>query len=151
VTASDPRAGRPPLLPAIVGITLAALLFLTLGLWTAARRNSTGPRPIVTILAPATDTVTHGGALSLYFQSTVQLRLQPAGWGSGRYHLHALVNGQERMPAAADITSTRDGSYLWRLTDLPDSAAIQLVWALPNHVRLPDGASRIILIRHARP
>jgi hypothetical protein len=100
----------------------------------------------VSLLSPGSDTTTNG-SIRLHFQTTRPLVLQPTGWGAGRFHLHALVNGMERMPAAADIVALPDGGYQWLLSDLPDSARVQLVWALPSHQRLTEGASALRLIR----
>jgi hypothetical protein len=140
---------RPSALPAALGLALAALLILGLGLWTATRRKTDPGSPSVTVIQPARDTVV-SHQLTLRFSSSLPLSLQPTGWGAGRYHLHALVNGQERMAAAADIRTLSDSTYEWQLADLPDSARIQLVWALPNHRRLTQGASRLIRV-HVRP
>ncbi len=141
---------RPSVLPAVIGLFLAGLLILALGFWTATRKNQDPPIPTVTLVRPSADT-TVDGALTLEFRTGRKLSLQPAGWGSGRYHLHALVNGSERMPAPADIRSMGGDRYSWVLSALPDSAQIQLVWALPNHQRRSEGASRAIQVSRRLP
>ena len=143
---SPPSGNRPSLLPAIIGISLAGALILVLGFWVSGRPPADDGQPEVRLLSPGSDTTTDGAVL-LQFQTTRSLALQPTGWGAGRYHLHAMVNGVERMPAAADIQALHDGGYQWLLSDLPDSAQVQLVWALPSHQRLTDGASALRLIR----
>ena len=140
-------SGRPSALPAAIGVALAALAILGLGLWTASRPDTA--HPTVTLISPAQDTSV-SGELALRFRSSRPLVLQPTGWGTGRYHLHVLVNGQERMPGPNDIRALDSDLYQWRLTDLPDSARVQLVWALPNHQRLAEGASHTVRV-NSRP
>ena len=142
----SPTGNRPSLLPAIIGISLAGALILVLGFWVSRRQPADDRQPEVHLLSPGSDTTTNG-SVRLQFQTTRPLALQPTGWGAGRFHLHALVNGVERMPAAADIQSLPGGDYQWLLSDLPDSAQVQLVWALPSHQRLTEGASAIRLIQ----
>jgi hypothetical protein len=137
---------RPSLVPAVIGFAIAGVLILTLGFWTASRRISTRETPLITVLQPAQDTVISGD-LTLRFASTIELAIQPAGWGSGRFHIHALVNGAERMPAPVDIQVVGDREYVWTLSALPASAEVQLVWALPDHRRTASGASGAILVR----
>ena len=135
-TAGPPAGNRPSLLP----------LILVLGFWVSRRPPADDRQPEVRLLSPGADT-TSDGSVRLQFQTTRPLELQPTGWGTGRFHLHALVNGVERMPAASDIQALPGGDYQWLLSDLPDSAQVQLVWALPSHQRLPQGASAPRVIR----
>jgi hypothetical protein len=147
VNNSSPVPGnRPSLLPAIIGISIAGALVLVLGFWIAGRPPAGDRRPDVRILAPSSDT-TSDGRLLLEFETSQPLELQPTGWGTGRFHLHALVNGVERMPAANDIQARPRGNYSWLLSDLPDSAVVQLVWALPSHQRLTEGSSETRVVR----
>ena len=145
-TAGPPSVSRPSPLPAIIGISLAGALILVLGFWVSRRQPADDRQPEVHLISPGSDTTTDG-SLRLQFQTTRPLELQPTGWGAGRFHLHALVNGVERMPAARDILALPGGDYQWLLPDLPDSAQVQLVWALPTHQRLTEGASATRLIR----
>ena len=145
-TAGPPSANRPSPLPAVIGIGLAGALILVLGFWVSRRQPADDRQPEVSLLSPGSDTTTDG-SVRLQFQTTRPLVLQPTGWGAGRFHLHALVNGVERMPAASDIQPLPGGDYQWLLSDLPDSAQVQLVWALPSHQRLTEGASALRLIR----
>jgi hypothetical protein len=150
VNGSDPLANqRPSLLPAVIGIGLAGVLILVLGFWVAQRPTAAGQQPEVRIISPAGDTTTDG-TVTVRFSTSRPLELLPTGWGAGRYHLHALVNGIERMPAAHDIRPSPAGDYLWTLSDLPDSTELQLVWALPSHQQTGAGASAIHLIRRDR-
>ena len=136
---------RPSLTPAVIGIALAGALILVLGFWTARRPVRVG-HPQVDLLQPGRDT-TVSGPLTLVFRSSQRLAMLPTGWGTGRHHVHVLANGVELMPAAADIRPLGNDRYAWVLAGLPDSAQLQLVWALPNHTRQAAGASRSVLVR----
>jgi hypothetical protein len=118
---------------------------LVLGFWTA-KRPDRADHPQVDLLHPAGDT-TVTGPLTLVFWTSQPLSMQPTGWGTGRHHVHVLANGVELMPAADDIRPLGNDRYAWVLANLPDSAQLQLVWALPNHTRLVEGSSRSVLVR----
>lgn len=137
---------RPSIVPAVIGFGLGGLLILVVGLWTASRRAVPAVVPRITLLQPSRDT-TISGDLILRFTSTLTLSQQTAGWGAGRHHLHALVNGTEVMPAPADVARTGPNEYAWTIRAIPDSARVQLIWALPNHRRLTAGASQTVQIR----
>jgi hypothetical protein len=140
---------RPSLLPVIIGISLAGALILVLGFWVSRRQPTSADQPRATLDSPARDT-TITGPLQLEFRTEPPIRIQPTGWGTGRHHLHVLVNGVERMPAATDIEALGDTAYSWTLTGLPDSADVQLVWALPNHQRLTAGSSQPVRVHTRR-
>ncbi|MEX2281705.1 MAG: hypothetical protein WEE89_04360 [Gemmatimonadota bacterium] len=146
----SPADQRPSLLPVIIGIGLAGALILGLGFWVARRPAAAGQQPEVRIISPAGDTTTDG-SVTLRFATSRPLELVPTGWGAGRYHLHAMVNGVERMPAASAIRPLSAGDYQWTLSELPDSAEVQLVWALPTHQQTGAGSSARHLIRRDRP
>jgi hypothetical protein len=139
---SDPR---PSLVPVIIGFALAGFFILALGFWVAFRPKPEDSVPVVTLIEPANDTVI-AGMLTLQFSTTADLRLQPTGWGAGRYHLHAMVGNRELMPAAADIRDLGNNTFTWTLPALLDTATVQLVWSLPNHRRLTDGATNPVHI-----
>ncbi len=141
---------RPSLLPAAIGISVAGAVILVLGFWVSDRSPARNAYPSITILSPVSDT-TISGALALDFETGTPIEPLPAGWGAGRYHLHALINGLERMPAPADIQALPNGRYRWTLSGLPDSAVVQLVWALPSHQRLAADASVVRVVRTVRP
>ena len=150
ITGATPPANRPSVVPAIIGIGLAALLMLALGLWVSQRAPAENRQPEVRIISPTGDTST-AGSVALVFETTRPLELLPTGWGVGRYHLHAMVNDVERMPAARDVQPLSESQYRWVLFNLPDSARVQLVWATPSHQRLTEGASAQPLIRRHQP
>jgi hypothetical protein len=134
----------------VIGFGLAGFLILGLGVWTAKRPPSARRTPQIQLLQPTRDTVI-SGALTLRFATDAALALQPAGWGTGRFHIHALVNGVEQMPAPTDIRAAGNREYIWTFSDLPDSAEVVLVWALPDHRRTSEGASHAIQVRAQRP
>lgn len=137
------ESGRTPLLPTLIGFGLAGALILLLGFWTAIRRAS--PEPTLILISPRQDT-TVPGTLKVLFESNLTLRLQSTGWGSGRYHVHALLDSTELMPAAADIRSLGSNRYEWVLPAPRRPQRLQLIWALPNHARLGTGNSASIRI-----
>jgi hypothetical protein len=137
---SNPSESRRSPAPAVIGITVAALILLFLGLWRSRQKADQGPQLEITNLT--TDSLHEGSAL-LEFTSSVPMQILPTGgWGLGRFHAHAVVNGVERMPGPADIRHLAGERYDWVLHGLPDSANIVLVWALPNHTHLPEGRSQ---------
>ena len=136
---------RPSLLPIVIGFTLAGVFILALGFW-AAHRSPGDSHPTIRLLSPSRDTVARG-TVTLRFHTSVPLHLQPTGWGAGRFHIHAMVNATELMPGAASIRGLGDRVYEWSIP-APDSAAtLQLFWSLPNHARVPAGASQPIRIQ----
>lgn len=132
-----------PLMPAVVGFVLAGALVLLLGFWVASRPPRVHPQ--LALLAPRQDTVLHG-PIRVQFQTSLPLRLQATGWGSGSYHVHALLDSTELMPAAADLRAIGPNQYEWVLPALEKPQRLQLVWALPNHARLPMGSSSTVRI-----
>ena len=141
----EPIADTPPsLLPVIVGFLLAGVALLVLGFW-VANREPVDTTPTLRLLSPARDTAT-AGPITLHFSTDRELTLQPTGWGSGRYHVHVLVGAVELMPGPSDIRPTGERTYAWSIPAVEDTATVQLVWSLPNHSRLPRGASNAIRI-----
>ena len=133
--------GRPSLLPVVIGFSFAGILLLAVSYWATQRQKNPSAEtpPALTLLSPARDTVITD-TFTIQFRTGSPLRLGPAGWAAGRYHLHALLDGVELMPGAADIRQLPEGSYSWTFT-MARPGAFQLVWALPNHTRLRQGAT----------
>jgi hypothetical protein len=82
----------------------------------------------------AIDHPLHGDSVTnpvrIVFRSAAALEAGPGGWGAGDLHIHALVNGREVMPAAADITAAGAGRWEWRLPPLqPGEQRVALQWA----------------------
>jgi hypothetical protein len=128
----------------VLGFVVAGVLLLVIGFWTAQRQQNppADAVPVVTLLSPASDT-TVGGALTVHFKTSAPLRLGPAGWAAGRYHLHALLDGVELMPGATDIRQVEGGGYTWAVTPVRPGV-FQLLWARPDHTRVSQSASRQI-------
>ena len=135
---------RPSLLPVVLGFVFAGILLLAVSFWATSRQNNpvVETPPSLTLLSPAGDTAAKD-SLTVRFKTGVPLRLGPAGWAAGRFHLHALLDSVELMPAAADIHHTPEGSYSWTITPLRPGS-FQLIWALPNHTRLTENATQPI-------
>lgn len=138
---------RTSLTPVIIGFALAASLLFLLG-WLANRSRNAAPpiTPRVVLVSPARDT-TAGDSLTLTFTTSIPIELQQTGWGAGRYHLHTMVNTVELMPGPADIVPVGEDRYTWTVPLRDSVSTIYMLWALPNHSRLPDGASDTIAVR----
>jgi|GEM_PF-1721376 len=138
---------RRTLMPVIIGFAFAALLLFALG-WLSrrARNAATAVSPSVVLIAPARDT-TAGDSLSLTFSTSIPIELQQTGWGAGRYHLHTMVNTVELMPAAVDIKPIGENRYTWTVPLRDSVSTVYMLWALPNHSRVPEGASDTIVVR----
>jgi len=133
--------------PAIVGILLAGAVILVVGLWLG--RNGIGGDPgravpPLTLVSPAPGDVIAPDA-RIVFESP-RLVKAPEGWRSGRLHLHAVLDGVELMPGAADIEPLRQhGRFAWRLPPLGAGAhEILLRWSGPDHRPLEEGATPVV-------
>ena len=135
---------RPSLAPVIIGISLAAFTLLGLGLW-VSQRDPRPTHPSITLISPAADTVS-ADSITLVFETSVPLTLQPTGWGAGRYHLHAVAGNVELMPGAAQIKPISGNRYNWTIPPVASATPIQLMWSLPNHRRLSQGASHQVTV-----
>ena len=133
---------RPSLLPVVLGFVFAGILLLALGFWAAQRQKNPPIQapPALTLLSPTGDTAVTD-TLTIHFETGAPLRLGPAGWATGRYHLHALLDSVELMPAASDIRQLPQGSYTWTITPVRPGS-LQLIWALPSHTRLTENATQ---------
>ena len=137
----------PSPMPVIVGIIMCGAVILTLG-WCTKGIRPPDLTPSVTMLEPSADTTT-GAELHLVFKPKPGLELLPTGWGTGSYHLHAVLAGVELMPAAADITPRDDSTFVWRVPVPPGTNWLQLVWAGTNHGRIDIGASDSVRVTRA--
>lgn len=136
--------GPPPrtILPVIIGIALTAALLVVLGYLARLRRNAEPATPVLTILHPGPEPV--DSPLIVRFASTEPLELAPTGWVSGRWHLHARVNGAEYMPAATDLVS-EDSIYTWTITAARRGAvAIQLGFANEQHREILSSRTAVV-------
>ncbi len=135
----------PSRTPAIVGFLLAGALLLAIGFFVSSRTQKSSPPPELRILQPRTgDTVAHPVALS--FATPAALRLTRAGWTADELHIHLLLDGNEVMPAAADISAS-DTSFSWRLPPLqPGSHQVYLTWAARHHGNIESPADTAVFV-----
>jgi hypothetical protein len=136
---------RASVVPQIVGILIAGLVVLAIGLWLG--RRPVGPAEgllqIELVRPSAGDTVV--GNARIEFRTKARLTKAPEGWRAGRLHLHALVDGVELMPGAADITRIGDGAFVWQLPQLrAGEHEIALRWSAPDHRPVDEGATDIV-------
>jgi hypothetical protein len=144
-----PATDRPPAsrTPAIIGFLIAGAAILGLGFLAGLRRDAGPPDngiPELRILAPAHgDSVTN--PVTVRFATPADLRLGRGGWAAGDLHLHAMADGVEIMPAAADVTA-RDGDFEWRLPALPAGyRRIYLTWAGRDHRNIAGPADTVTI------
>ncbi|HEX2092689.1 MAG TPA: hypothetical protein VHG28_09820 [Longimicrobiaceae bacterium] len=129
----------------VFGVVGGAAVFLAL-LFALLGRADTGaegpPPPPVTVLRPAAREI-FSGPVTLEFRTPEELRPGAGGWlAGGRYHLHALVDGTERMPGPGDVQPLGGNRYRWVLPALPPGEhRVRLRWAGPDHVPLQAGGS----------
>jgi hypothetical protein len=133
---------RPNFLPVIIGIALTCVLLGALG-YLANRRSKVQnePPPSLGITSPAPGMATDS-PLVIRFTSSHPLDLRASGWGHDNFHVHAVVNGTEVMPAAADIVRADSQHYEWTIAGIPrGSATYYLAWADQAHRPLRQGAT----------
>lgn len=127
----------PSRTPAIVGFLIAGAVILGASFFVSTLdRDGYDAVPPIAILEPASgDTV--AGPVILTFRTPGALAYDDAmGWMAGELHLHAMVSGQEIMPAAADI-APGDSVFTWRLPTIPaGDHRIHLTWAGRHHGNL---------------
>ena len=132
--------------PAIIGFLIAGAALLLIS-FLANQDGTAGDvaLPALHILQPSTsDTVVN--PLELRFVTPAALSLTAQGWTVNGVHLHLLVDGDELMPAAADITAT-DSAYIWRLPVLaPGAHRLYLTWAGRHHGNLAGPADTVTFI-----
>ncbi|MEX0907170.1 MAG: hypothetical protein WD054_02480 [Gemmatimonadota bacterium] len=124
--------------PAVIGFLLAGAAILALGFCPGLRQAAPGGGavPRLQITAPL-DGDSVPSPISLVFRTAAALRLGATGWAADDLHLHAIVDGVEYMPAAADI-AVAESSFVWLLPHLqPGARRIHLTWAARHHGNLP--------------
>jgi hypothetical protein len=138
---------RPNFMPVIIGMALTCVLLAALG-YVANRRGKVRhePPPSLSVITPTTGMAVDSPVL-VRFTTGQQLDLRASGWGHDTYHLHAVVNGVEIMPAAADIVPADSAIYAWTLSGVSrGSTTIYLAWADHAHRPLRQGASDTIQV-----
>ena len=129
---------RRSIAPVILGLLFTGALLAAIGYAASQRRKAeAGAPPVITLLTPADGDVVKS-PIEVRFTSSRALAPGAGGWGDGRYHVHALINGLEYMPAAAEIKPEAAGTYSWRISvTVRGASTLSLVWADRAHRRLP--------------
>lgn len=132
----------------IIGFLAAGALILALGFTLGGRSAGGAPDALapLRILTPATGDSLHN-PVTITFVTRAPLRLDSAlGWVAGELHLHAMADGVEIMPAAADIAPAADAGFRWQLPDLPTGTRrIHLTWAGRHHGNLGGATDTLLL------
>ena len=137
---------RPNFLPVITGIGLTCLLLAALGYLANQRGKASraGP-PALGIVAPS-EGMAIDSPLVIRFTSANPLDLRDSGWGHDKFHLHAVVNGVEIMPAARDIVRADSSHYQWTIGGARGAATFHLGWADQAHRPLRQGATDTVTV-----
>jgi hypothetical protein len=133
---------RPSFLPVVIGITLTCVMLAALG-YAASRRNAVNRAgaPLLTVVSPV-DGAAADSPLVIRFTSARPIELRESGWGHANFHLHAMVEHVEHMPAAADIVAIDSLQYEWTIAATPSGPAhFVLGWADQAHRPVREGAS----------
>jgi hypothetical protein len=133
---------RPSILPVVIGIALTCVMLAALG-YAASRRNAVNRAgaPQLTIVAPA-EGAAADSPLVIRFTSARPIELRESGWGHANFHLHAVVEHVEHMPAADDIVAVDSLEYQWTIAAAARGAAhFVLGWADQAHRPVLGGAS----------
>lgn len=132
----------------IVGgaMLVAALAFLVAGgAGDDGEVAASGPSPLV-LISPGDGAVLEGPVELVFTASGADLEPNPTGWGAEGFHVHADIDGVERMPAMADIRRTGD-RYTWTLADPPTGeVTVRLVWSDARHRPVAEGASDAVTV-----
>jgi len=133
--------------PVIIGFLLAGAAILGASfLASVLRRSTPDSLPPLEIIAPV-DGDSTSNPVTLTFRTPAPLHLDDAmGWSADDLHIHAIVDGVEIMPAAADISAHGDSTFDWRLPPIePGSRRIYLTWAARNHGNLAADTDTITI------
>lgn len=133
---------RRNLMPIVIGIAFTCV-FLVLLAYLAQRRKSAGQDvPQLLVTNPLANAVVDS-PLVVRFTSSAPIELQPTGWGYQHMHLHAALDNEQYMPAAADITQVDSVTYDWLIAAprSPRPRHLHLGWADMAHRPLPYGGS----------
>jgi len=107
--------------------------------------------PGLSLIAPAPGSTVEN-PIEMRFRTDATIQRMPGGWGIDRLHLHAEVNGRELMPGPTDIERQQDGSYLWRLGNVPTGdLRLRLFWSNEAHQRVTESMSDPVEVRVGTP
>ncbi len=135
----------------VLGIVGGAMLVAALAVLVAGAPGDDGqaiagvPAPLV-LVSPVDGDAVSGPVELVFTASGADLAPNPTGWGAEGFHVHAELDGVERMPAMADIRRT-DDRYAWMLADPPaGEITVRLLWSDSRHRPVPDGASEAVTV-----
>ncbi len=134
------------LLGFIGGAMIAAAIGLLL--FSGIRSDGAGPQPPALRLVSPGDGDIVQAPLTLTFLSEVPLTPGPGGWGTGEYHVHAMIDNVEVMAGPSDVVRGTDGHYRWTIPAAgPGKKSIRLFWSDANHVPVVGEAQAAISVR----
>src|SRR5690606_29685375 len=104
-----------------------------------------GPAPLV-LLSPANGAAVTGPMELVFSVSGPVLEPEASGWSAAGFHVHAEIDGVERMPATADIRRSGD-RYTWTLAEpLTGEVTVRMVWSDARHRPVAEGASEAVTV-----
>ena len=129
-------------LPVFIGVFLTATLLAVLAYLASKRIAEISAVPTLSIISPKMNEAVDS-PLVVRFTASTPVALRPTGWGVANLHLHAWVNDQQIMPAAADIHDLGAMMYEWKMPAVGRDRAIRLHlgWADMAHKPVPEGNS----------
>jgi hypothetical protein len=135
-------AGPSGTLPAIIGLALAGIGILALGLWLGTRERVPAV-PALTLVTPAAGEAVDRPLVLVFDVSPTRLRIGPGGWGVGTLHIHAWIDEREFMPAAADIEYIGSPArYRWVIDGVePGERTARVGWSDAQHRPVAAGMS----------
>src|SRR5690606_29054935 len=103
-----------------------------------------GPPVGLEIMAPV-DGAEVNRPLEIVFRTEAPISVQPGGWGTGGYHLHADLSGIEVMPGPQDIRQREDGAYTWVVSGAsPGELSVRLLWSDAAHRPVAGGGTDVV-------
>ncbi len=150
-TGAESESSGTSLRDRVLGIAGGAMLVAALAVLVAGGPGDDGqavagvPSPLV-LISPVDGAAVAGPVELVFTASGADLAPNPTGWGAEGFHVHAELDGVERMPAMADIRRMGD-RYAWTLADPPTGAiTVRLLWSDSRHRPVPDGASEAVTV-----
>jgi hypothetical protein len=142
---TPPPPGSGGTLPAIIGLALAGIGILVLGLWLGTRERAPAI-PQLTLVTPAAGEALDRPLELVFDVSPSRLRIGPGGWGVGTLHIHAWIDELEIMPAAADIEYIGSPArYRWVIQGIePGERTARVGWSDSRHRAVADGTSETV-------
>lgn len=124
------------------GALIVAAIYVLVASATGGGGSAAAEIPALELISPG-DNEEVSLPMEIRFRTENSLSVQPGGWGSGGYHLHAELSGREVMPGPEDIRRRPDGSYAWTLAGVQRGAiSLRLFWSDAMHRPVLEGSSR---------